>query len=128
MDENDTGPGPGSGEGPVILVMGILGLFMQALGPVAWIWGNRALKRAKPSEAGLIQAGRILGVIDTVLLVLAVVGGIAWYMLTVQFYKSYFNDMISTPSPPTLPAVHAPKPAYKPKLPVKVKKPSDEQD
>ncbi len=63
----------------LILVLGILGLVLcQVLAPFAWIMGNRAVREidANPgayqgrSEA---NAGRICGIIGTVLLILSVV-------------------------------------------------------
>jgi hypothetical protein len=127
MEERDTGPGAGTGEGPVILVVGILGLFMQALGPVAWIWGNQALKRAKPNEAGLIQAGRILGIIDTVILVLVVILFVGYYIFWISIMGPMnrsmdreINTAVSSMPSPTAPAPRAHKPAHATKpLPAK---------
>ncbi|MCS6859335.1 MAG: hypothetical protein NZT92_03315 [Abditibacteriales bacterium] len=66
--------------GTLILVLGILSVVScSILGPVAWIMGNNALTTlnqggGSESERGLVVAGRILGIIGTVLLVL----GILW--------------------------------------------------
>lgn len=61
-------------------MLGIIGLVCCGLvGPVAWIMGNNAIKEidaAAPgvySNRGTVNAGRILGIIATVLLVLGVV-------------------------------------------------------
>ncbi|CAN5789495.1 hypothetical protein BH23ACT2_BH23ACT2_06430 [soil metagenome] len=60
-------------QGTTILVLGILGLVIcQVLGPVAWVMGNSAMAEidANPaaySNRGSIQAGRICGIIATVL-------------------------------------------------------------
>jgi hypothetical protein len=65
------------------LVLGILGILCCGLlGPVAWIQGNNAIKEidAAPwaySNRGSVQAGRILGIVVTVLLIL----GAAFYGL-----------------------------------------------
>ena len=66
-----------------ILVLGILGLVVcGVLGPFAWSMGNRALREIDASRGALggrqtVNAGRILGIIATVLLVIGVLGGIA---------------------------------------------------
>ena len=64
--------------GTLILVFGILGLVVCApLGIVAWIMGSGDLKQMDagamdPSGRSLTNAGRICGMIGTILLVLAV--------------------------------------------------------
>jgi hypothetical protein len=71
--------------GGLILALGIMALvggvaigFPFALGPVAWLMGNSDLAeihagRMDPSGEGMIQAGRVLGMISTFLLILGVV-------------------------------------------------------
>lgn len=81
-------PAPGYGgygastehpQGTTILVLGILSLVICGLlGPVAWVMGNNAMKEinANPSgytNRGSVQAGRICGIISSVLLILGVV-------------------------------------------------------
>ncbi|MFQ3588608.1 MAG: DUF4190 domain-containing protein [Fimbriimonadaceae bacterium] len=77
-----------SGEGAKVLVLGILGILCCGiLAPVAWVFGNKALREidagaADPSERGLVTVGRILGIVGTVLIVLQLVwifgfGGLA---------------------------------------------------
>jgi hypothetical protein len=69
--------------GPVILAFGILALlgFTTVLfGPLAWILGNADLRdmregRMDPSGAGQTNAGRIIGMIATLLLAFSVVAG-----------------------------------------------------
>ena len=62
-----------SGNATLILVLGILsivfGCFGVILGPIAWVMGNNALKTGMvdPSQLGQINAGRICGIIGTVL-------------------------------------------------------------
>ncbi len=57
-----------------ILVLGILSLVLcQVLGPFAWVMGNKEIAaidagRRPPENRGTAQAGRILGIISTVLL------------------------------------------------------------
>jgi hypothetical protein len=68
--------------GTLILVLGILGLVVCApLGIAAWLMGNGDLKlmdAGQMDSAGrsLTNAGRICGIIATVLLILGVLGGI----------------------------------------------------
>lgn len=65
--------------GALILVLGIVGIVgCQFLGPVAWVMGNNDLAamnagRMDPSGRGLTDAGRICGIIATVLLGLTLV-------------------------------------------------------
>lgn len=83
-------PLPKHPQATTILVLGILGLILcQVLGPVAWIMGNKAI-RDYDSQPGRwsgrneINAGRILGIVATVLLiltVLAIVAMVAFFML-----------------------------------------------
>ncbi len=66
-------------QGTIVLVLGILGLVAcQILSPVAWVMGNRALAEidADPnrwSNRSNVNAGRICGIVGTVLLILSVV-------------------------------------------------------
>lgn len=67
------------GNGVLVLVLGILSVvgFGCLTGLPAWLLGNNALEqirmgRADPSEEGMIQAGRVLGIITTVLTVIGV--------------------------------------------------------
>lgn len=65
--------------GTVVLVLGILGLLVCGpLGIVAWVMGNNALKEIDDSSAvytnrGTVQAGKILGIIATILMILGIV-------------------------------------------------------
>ena len=63
-----------SANGVLILVLGILSFvaFGILTGLPAWIMGNASLRDidnglADPSERGMVQAGRILGIITTIL-------------------------------------------------------------
>ena len=73
--------------GVLILVFGILGLVMCApLGTVAWIMGNGDLKEIDAgamdsSGRGLTNAGRICGMIATILMILGVLIAIAVFGL-----------------------------------------------
>jgi hypothetical protein len=67
--------------GALVLTLGILSLVMcplQVLGPVAWVMGNNDLAamragRMDRSGEGITQAGRICGIIGTVMLILSCV-------------------------------------------------------
>ncbi len=80
-------PTPGGMSGPsgmqphrgtLILVLGILGLLVcQILGIVAWVMGNGDLRamqegRMDPTGEGMTKAGKILGIISVVLLIVGV--------------------------------------------------------
>ncbi len=75
--------------GTLILVLGILSLVLCApLGIAAWIMGNGDLKEIDagtmdPSGRSTTNAGRICGMIGTILLVLSVLIGIAVILLGV---------------------------------------------
>lgn len=69
-------------QGTIILVLGILSLLICGLlGPVAWVMGNNAIAEidrnpSAYSNRGSVQAGRICGIIATVILIVGVVIGI----------------------------------------------------
>lgn len=65
---------PEQSQAVTVLVLGILSIVLcQILGPFAWRMGNQELKaiaegRRSPEGLGMAQAGRICGIIGTVLL------------------------------------------------------------
>ena len=70
--------------GTTVLVLGILSLVIcGVLGPFAWVKGNAAKREmdAQPgvqwSNRGSVTAGRICGMIASILLIVAVVGFVA---------------------------------------------------
>ncbi|MDM7460608.1 MAG: DUF4190 domain-containing protein [bacterium] len=73
--------GSGSYNPTLILILGILSIVVCGpLGIAAWVMGNNALKEldqgfGDPNSRGLINAGRILGMIGVALTVIACV---AW--------------------------------------------------
>lgn len=73
---SESGAYPEASQATTILVLGIIGIVLcQLLGPVAWIMGNNELQaidagRRAPENRGTANAGRILGIISTVLLAL----------------------------------------------------------
>jgi hypothetical protein len=66
-------------QGTLILILGILSIVcIQILGPVAWIMGNRAIREidANPTaytNRSTVNAGRICGIIGTVLFALSII-------------------------------------------------------
>ena len=70
---------PEASQATTILVLGILGLILcQVVAPVAWVMGNNELEaidsgRRPPENRGTANAGRILGIVGTVLLVIGIV-------------------------------------------------------
>ncbi len=82
---------PEQSQATTILVLGILGLVCCApLGIAAWVMGNRELQAIdagmrNPENRGTANAGRIIGIIATVLLILFVVLGLVSLVLGVSF-------------------------------------------
>src|SRR5207342_2497893 len=66
-------------QGTLILILGILSIVcIQLLGPVAWILGNKAIREidANPpayTNRSTVNAGRICGIIGTVLLAVSII-------------------------------------------------------
>lgn len=81
--------GSSSVNGTLILVLGILGIVCcNVLGPVAWVMGNNALTTLNQgggdeSQRGLVVAGRIMGIIGSVLLILSVLWMVFFGGLTI---------------------------------------------
>lgn len=73
---------PEQSQATTALVLGILGLVLcQILAPFAWYIGNKEVDaidagRRAPENRGTGNAGRILGIIGTVLLVIGVIVGL----------------------------------------------------
>lgn len=70
---------PGQPNGTMILILGILGVTLCGLcAPVAWVMGNNALSeidagRGDPAQRGNASIGRIIGMVGSGFLILAVV-------------------------------------------------------
>lgn len=83
----------------LILVLGILGLVVcQVLGPFAWIMGNRAVAEIDANPGvydgrGEAQAGRILGIIATVILILSVLAIAFFFVLAIGIASTTTSDM-----------------------------------
>lgn len=76
---SESGAYPESSQATTVLVLGIIGIVLcQLLGPVAWVMGNNELQaidagRRPPENRGTANAGKILGIISTVLMILGIV-------------------------------------------------------
>jgi len=76
-------------EAVVALILGILGFVVcQLTSPFAWQIGQRELDaidagRRDPKDRGLATAGKILGIVGTALLVLAILGLVLFLVLGV---------------------------------------------
>ena len=76
------------GRGTTILVLGILSLVCcSLLGPLAWIWGKQDLAKIQAGEISpeaetMTKIGMILGIVATVLLVLYLIGGCIFGIIT----------------------------------------------
>ena len=76
---SEYGAYPEPSQATTVLILGILGILFQVLGPIAWVMGNRELAaidsgRRSPENRGSAQTGKILGIVGTVLLVLSIMG------------------------------------------------------
>src|SRR4029077_17645937 len=71
--------------GAMVLTLGILSVVICGfLGPVAWVMGNNDLAamragRMDSSGEGLTQAGRILGIISSIMLILGCILTCLWF-------------------------------------------------
>ncbi len=58
-----------------VLALGIVSLFVAILGPVAWYMGNQAKRECatgRYAESGALNAGRIIGMIVSILMIIGV--------------------------------------------------------
>ena len=93
---SDSGAYPEASQATTILVLGIIGIVLcQLLGPVAWVMGNNELQaidagRRAPENRGTANAGRILGIIATVLMALGIIFAI--FVIAGAFSLSVFES------------------------------------
>lgn len=79
---SQSGSYPEASQATTVLVLGILGIVIcGVLAPFAWVMGNRELEaiesgRRPPENRGTANAGRILGIIGTVLLGIGIIVGL----------------------------------------------------
>lgn len=77
--------------GTTVLVLGILSLLIcQPLGIAAWIMGNSDLRamregRMDPSGESLTTAGKVCGIIGTILLSLGVLAACGYFLIIALF-------------------------------------------
>lgn len=78
---------PEASQATTALVLGIVGLLMCGIvSPVAWVIGHKEVaaidsRRRPPENRSAANAGRILGIIGSLLLGLFVLGTLAWIVL-----------------------------------------------
>jgi len=88
---SESGSYPEQSQATTVLVLGILGIVICGiLAPFAWNMGNKELAaidsgRRPPENRGTANAGRILGIIGTVLLAIAVIVIILLVVGTITF-------------------------------------------
>ena len=76
-------------QGTAVLVVGILSLVLcQILGPIAWSMGNNALREIDANPAmyrnrGAVQAGRVCGIVASILLLVGLAGILLLVVATV---------------------------------------------
>lgn len=93
----ESGAYPEASQATTILVLGIIGIILcQVLGPIAWVMGNNELAaidagRRTPENRGTANAGRILGIIGTVLLALSILAVI--FLFVGLFSFSAFDSV-----------------------------------
>ncbi|MCI0512902.1 zinc ribbon domain-containing protein [candidate division KSB1 bacterium] len=94
-----SGPRLPRGNGVMILIFGILSLSVCApFGIIAWIMANNDLYKMQAGiisneEAGLTRAGKILGIVGTVLFILTIVIMIAAFGFLMRFRHFHFPGM-----------------------------------
>lgn len=94
---SDSGAYPEQSQATTVLVLGILAVVLcQILGPFAWVMGNNELAgidagRRPPENRGTANAGRILGIIGTVLLALGIVFAILFIVGALTISTVEFN-------------------------------------
>lgn len=81
--------------GSTILVLGILSIVLcQVLGPIAWAMGNEELRRISagqvdPMTRSSVTAGRICGIVATVLMVVSVIAVVGMFAFVGVAVSSY---------------------------------------
>jgi hypothetical protein len=83
---------PDHPQATTVLVIGIVGIVVCGglLSPIAWVMGKRALNEIEAAHGqiggrGAAQAGYILGIIGTCLLVFWVLAFLAWLLFVIAF-------------------------------------------
>ena len=85
--------------GGVILMLGILSIVvLPLLGPFAWVFGNQALAAIRagtmnPAEGSSASAGRICGIIGTVILALGILVAIVYMVFMMTVGRAMVGEM-----------------------------------
>jgi hypothetical protein len=88
------GPPPDHPQATTVLILGILSFALcQVLAPFAWVMGKRALVEIDASGGrwgarGQVQVGYVLGIVGTVILIVSVLGGLAYLAVAVAAVSS----------------------------------------
>jgi Co/Zn/Cd efflux system component len=74
---SDSGAYPEPSQATTVLVLGIVGLFVNIVAPFAWYLGNQELVSIdaglrSPEDRRTANTGRILGIVGTVLLIIGI--------------------------------------------------------
>lgn len=84
--------------GTAILIMGILGLFTLPFifGPIAWMWANEDLRKMRrglmdPEGKGSTEAGKIMGIIATVISLTALGLVISWLFCCLSLPALFYS-------------------------------------
>jgi predicted Zn finger-like uncharacterized protein len=125
--------------GSTILVLGILSLvsmalcfvFMLILGPIAWVMGSSDLKKIRagtmdPQGEGNTNAGRICGIIATVLGSLYTLGAALYIVAMLVLMVNARNVVPPTPAPMPPRAPVPPRVPARPRIPADTPKPNDD--
>ena len=95
------GPAPDHPQSTTVLVLGIVSLVVcQILGPFAWVMGNRVVREIDAGRGSIggrssANAGRICGIIASVLLILTVLAFVAIFAIAVVAGTSDSNTFDS---------------------------------
>ncbi len=109
--------------GPLVLALGIFGVFLPILGPAAWILGTRGIRAGRsttidPTNRNMLSVGQFLGIVGTAWLALLIGYGIFMYTLLIRPMATMTNemtsDMTSSPNSAASPVVAHHSPSKKP--------------
>ena len=86
-------PAPDHPQGTTVLVLGIIGIVFTICAPIAWYLGSKALKEIRASGVHYaneqnIVVGRILGIIFTILAIVALVLTIIFVIIAIAATSS----------------------------------------
>ncbi len=82
--------------GSAILVLGVLSLVLcSVFGPIAWVMGNEELRRidagqVDPMSRNAASAGRICGIVSSVLMIVGLVFGVGLFLLFAVSHQAHY--------------------------------------